>query len=764
MKPEDIKRFKNIADKLQGKEEKGKYKFMALCPAHGDSKLSLWVELKESGKISLYCHAGCATSDICAAIGIKISNLYPIAQIVSIFDFIDLNGELIYQEVKYDTTALNRFRVRQPGKKKGEWIWDVKNIGLILYNLYDVVNSKKDDIIFMCEGCKDGRTVKHKGLIATAALWNNWEQTDTTPLDGKPVVILQDNDEGGKIKVLRAAHDRYGKSSSVKILLLPDLKPGGDVTDWLKAGNTIEKLLELAKSDDLSEWYPLASVRQQVNDGELTGLSFEYADPRVSWFSWSETYHPPEDGPLRFWDDIWMKGNPKTNLYVEISENELLKNMARFFALCYNKNAPKNKSDELYKPNLKLMKNVLDMGMLEEDLNVLKRPTLPIFNPFHCSEKIENYKPEDILLLKSGNFYVPERLPFPRNMDQCIAMHALPFDYDEKAVCSEINKAFCTQWENDKESIDMLLQFLGYYMGHSFKYKAILDMVGESNSGKTQILQLIRHFIGANNCEALSLSKIGNRFELYRARNAKLLISDDLNLTSRDLLDGSIVENTKSIPCGIPVRIERKNGEIFSRALACQMLIAGNKPPKIREFSNALSNRFYFLVFPHVFIRGNDMNPDILETWLPELPGLFNKALDAIPKLHEQGGFIEPQSSFAVRNEFEGGGNPAKKFIKERFDVNTIDDPVKWHTRILDLQEEYKKYCEDEGLDMLRLSDLYKGIETIAEIRRDKINVKVNDLKSGKNVWKSIKCWVGLRIKGTSGIITLENQVKSDEF
>jgi len=760
IKPEDIKRFDAVVKKIQGKEEKGEHSFMGLCPCHGDARLSLWIKLEDDGKITLHCHAGCACSDICASIGIKLADLYPTPKIVALFDFINLDADLLFQEVKYDKTALNRFRVRRPGKKKEEWIWDVKGIGLILYNLYDVAQTKESDIIFLCEGSKDARNLKYKGLTATSALWNNWGETDTTPLDHRPVVVLQDNDPGGETKALLAAHDRYGKSSSVKILLLPNLKKGGDVTDWIEAGGTIEQLLELVQKSE--EWFPLASVRQQIKDGKVTGLSFEHYDPRPAFEEWYETYHPPEEGPLHFYDGDWLKGDMKTLLFKIVSKNRLLNSMTEFFGLSFNKKS--KDGQELFKPTPSLTEMILKSGELKIDLDILEHPSMPIFNPFHMSTKLQQYEPADIVLLKSTNFYVPERCVFPRNMDACIAMNALPFDYDESAKCPKIDKAFANQWNNDNESIDMLLQFLNYYMKNTFIYKSVLCMIGESDSGKTQILELMRHFIGYDNCEALSLSKIGRPFELYRARNAKLLISDDLNLTKRDLQDGSIVENLKSIPCGIPIRIEKKNGEIWSRKLACQIIIAGNQPPEIQEFSNALSNRFKFLNFPHTYVRGVDMIPDILATWLPELAGLFNKALDAGNKLAEQCGFIEPKSSYEIRKRFEGGGNPVKEFARTYFDINSADDNIKWNTCLEDVKTYYNKYCEVEGITPLSLSKFYMALESIDGISRGTVCLKISNTKTGIDGWKTVKCWIGLRKKGTSGIISAINQVQGDEF
>jgi len=382
MRKEDVERFQKIIDKLQGKEQKNKYEYMALCPVHGDARLSLWVKLEETGRIALYCHANCPPHSICKKLGFQTSILYPVPQIIDIFDYITTDGQLLYQEVKYDKTALNRFKARRPIDKKKSadpWEWNIKGVPRILYNLFEVVNAKDDDIVFMCEGAKDARTLLRKGFISTAAIFNDWIGTDTSPLNNKPVIILVDNDEAGETKALKAAHDRRNKSTSIKLLRLPGLNKGGDVTDWFEKGgiNTKEKFWELATSENLKDWYPKESIRDRIENGLDTGIAFEHNFPRPIFLEWLEIFHPPEEGPLYFWDDMWLKGDPKTLLFKEVSKNSLLEQIEQLLLHCSNRHS-KN-AEEPFKPTPAIRKMILDNGETFCDLDILRHPTLPIF-------------------------------------------------------------------------------------------------------------------------------------------------------------------------------------------------------------------------------------------------------------------------------------------------------------------------------------------------------------------------------------------------
>ena len=49
----------------------------AWCPAHADHNNSLSVSEGIDGRVLIFCHAGCDTTDIVAALGLELSDLFP---------------------------------------------------------------------------------------------------------------------------------------------------------------------------------------------------------------------------------------------------------------------------------------------------------------------------------------------------------------------------------------------------------------------------------------------------------------------------------------------------------------------------------------------------------------------------------------------------------------------------------------------------------------------------------------------------------------
>ena len=68
-------------DTLLGRLDKvktyGNNKWLACCPAHDDKHPSLSVKLTDDGKILINCWAGCHITNVLAALGIEMANLFP---------------------------------------------------------------------------------------------------------------------------------------------------------------------------------------------------------------------------------------------------------------------------------------------------------------------------------------------------------------------------------------------------------------------------------------------------------------------------------------------------------------------------------------------------------------------------------------------------------------------------------------------------------------------------------------------------------------
>ncbi|MHB9037387.1 MAG: hypothetical protein ACYC64_12035, partial [Armatimonadota bacterium] len=256
-----------ILSRLQGAKKSGNG-YIARCPAHDDQQASLSVSEGEEGQCLIHCHAGCETTDVLAAIGLKLADLYPKGdksqrsgklppweRIENVYSYVDAAGEVKYESVRLHSPKSFSQRRPDPNNPRG-YVWNMAGVTPLPYQLPAVLKAIADNhTIFVVEGEKDCHTLRN---IECAATTNHggaghWKPQITPWFKGAKVIIVPDNDVAGCAHAMDVAGRLHGVAASVKYLLLPGLLPKQDVSDWLKT-HTPEEFFALVES--ASAWTP----------------------------------------------------------------------------------------------------------------------------------------------------------------------------------------------------------------------------------------------------------------------------------------------------------------------------------------------------------------------------------------------------------------------------------------------------------------------------------------------------------------------------
>lgn len=250
----------SLATVLQALEPFGAKKapsgWISRCPAHEDRKPSLTIGQGEDGRALLHCQAGCTVEDVVANLALAMADLFVEGsrpegrgRIAAQYDYRDEARNLLYQVVRLEPKD---FRQRRPIPGAG-WDWKIGNVRKVLYRLPELVAAPKDATVYVVEGEKDADRLTALGLAATtnAGGAGKWRLEYSEFLRDRVVVILPDNDEPGAGHATLVARALHGIAADVRIVKLPGLPPKGDVSDWLSAGGTKEKLAALASAPKL---------------------------------------------------------------------------------------------------------------------------------------------------------------------------------------------------------------------------------------------------------------------------------------------------------------------------------------------------------------------------------------------------------------------------------------------------------------------------------------------------------------------------------
>jgi hypothetical protein len=226
----------------------------ARCPCRSDDhNPSVHVGEGKDGRVLVTCHRGdgCNVNEICAAVGISVNDLFPPKKEekkqqlkwVASYDFVDENGKLLFQKVRYvDETGRKTFRQRKPDGKDG-WTYSLGETPKVLYRLPEVlVTAKTGGIVWVVEGEKDAETVRAAGETATTMPGGagKWLEIHTEALKGAEVYVVRDNDTPGVKHAIEV--DRCLKAAGVNSTLCAPPDEFKDISDFFAAGGDFESL------------------------------------------------------------------------------------------------------------------------------------------------------------------------------------------------------------------------------------------------------------------------------------------------------------------------------------------------------------------------------------------------------------------------------------------------------------------------------------------------------------------------------------------
>jgi hypothetical protein len=188
----------------------------------------------------------------------------PTGTFVTAYDYVDADGALLYQVVRYKEPK--SFKQRRPNGSA--WIWKLED-RRVLYRLPELLKYP-EATVFFTEGEKDADRVASLGHCATTIASGKWNDECSTALVGRDVLILQDNDKTkGLQRAMEAATALHGRAKSVRVICLPGAK---DVSDWLDLdpGNA-GKLVDVCFDTPL--WDPAQAIT--AADGSDAAISLD---------------------------------------------------------------------------------------------------------------------------------------------------------------------------------------------------------------------------------------------------------------------------------------------------------------------------------------------------------------------------------------------------------------------------------------------------------------------------------------------------------
>lgn len=294
--------------------------------------------------------------------------------------------------------------------------------------------------------------------------------------------------------------------------------------------------------------------------------------------------------------------------------------------------------------------------------------------------------PLSLIPLKNGVYDRESRTLLPHDAKYRFTCQ-FPILYDANATCP-LTSAFMDQVLTPEQRV-VVEEWMGYYFYRSYMFKKAIIFVGEGDTGKTTLLEVIDHMLGKKNISCVSLQKMtSDKFAAAQLYEKHGNLVDELS--AKDINDTG---NFKIATGGGSITGEYKFGNQFSFHNFSKLTFACNKIPDVKDFDDdAYFNRWMVVRFEKTIEK---KIPNFIKTLQndAERSGLFNIAMQGLDRLLTNGRFSYDKDAMDIKREMMRSGSSIAMFAAEKLAQENGAEITKET-----MYDVYCEFCVEKGV------------------------------------------------------------------
>ncbi len=318
---------------------------------------------------------------------------------------------------------------------------------------------------------------------------------------------------------------------------------------------------------------------------------------------------------------------------------------------------------------------------------------------------------EDIINFQDGlyNIKTNELLPHTPDILSTIQIQAKYEDIKNAPADAPVFFDYMmTLCDDDIETFELLMQCLGVAISNVYAYrtKKALFLVGQGNTGKSQLKRLAEYLVGYNNVSNIDLKKVNDKHGTASLYQKRLAGCNDMSY--QRIEDMSIF---KQLTGGDAIEIDFKFKNSFNFLFKGFLWFNCNKLPRFGGDTGKWVYERIMPVFCNNVIPKEKQDPMLFEKMLKEKNTILALAIQELQKVvNNNYHFIEPEKLARERIAYEKENNTLLNFIEECCYIKDDTMPSLRLRRSI-FKEAYDKYiklnCNGRGkintLDMNNL-------------------------------------------------------------
>ena len=323
---------------------------------------------------------------------------------------------------------------------------------------------------------------------------------------------------------------------------------------------------------------------------------------------------------------------------------------------------------------------------------------------------------EDIVNFQNGLLHLSTMELSPHD-PKVLSTIQLPCDWRPDVATPVFDEYLKTLTNGDPEMARLLLEFIGACLSNvkGHRMKKALFMVGEGNTGKSQIRSLVEKLLGKGNYASIDLRTIESRFGTSVIYGTRLAGTADMSFLTIDEL-----KTFKKITGGDSIFAEFKCQQGFDYTYNGLLWFCMNQLPKFGgDDGDWVYDRIMVVHCPNVIPR-EKQDKLLLDKMYQEREGIVYKALTALKEViaHDYT-FTEPVSTDKDRENYRHDNSSILSFFQECMEPCENRSMCATTGKVFNV---YKAWCEDNNNRYYRTAKEFR--EGIAR----HLNTTVKDL------------------------------------
>lgn len=307
----------------------------------------------------------------------------------------------------------------------------------------------------------------------------------------------------------------------------------------------------------------------------------------------------------------------------------------------------------------------------------------------------------------------------------------IPWTLGKSTETPTMDKIF-KEWVSEKY-VQTLYEIIAYCLIPSYPLNRLFCFIGAGLNGKSKYLELIKRFVGVDNCATTELDTLldSPRFETIRLHKKLVCFMGETNFNEMKK-----TAKLKQLTGGDLISYEYKGRDLFHDYNYAKILISTNNLPTTSDKTTGFYRRWTIIDFPNKFSEKKDILGDIPAE---EYENLARKSLENLKLLMKRREFTNEGSIEERQKRFEDKSNPLGKFLEE----NTEED-CDSHIFKFEFKKKLEDWCKDNNMRVL--SDTAVGIK-MKEMGIETQRIQVNPIFQEGVEPKRYMAWVGIKWK-----------------